>query len=424
MIDSFSPRSCGGTSTSSAPVLIGSGHLRIGSVHLCIARAPVIAAAAAFLVLACGGGRSPTPAAVPVPDVVLFTPPPESLRAAPDLFLPRATEARAWNDLDSGTVRIPILVATTRRGIDAERPGFRFGTQDANELSWGLAQVSVPSYRVRGEGEIPRAGSEAEPDPLRAMFMNSLIPADSVRFLQRVRDDVARTRSRDILVFVHGYNSSFEDAAVRAAQLAADMGFDGTVVLFSWPSAGALTGYVRDQQTARNAGWHLLRLLRDQLPRANPDRIHVIAHSMGSEVLSKALSLMDARDSLPRLAQVVFAAPDVDARIFSREILPVLRQRALGVTLYASSEDEALRASRVLNGVLRLGLGGDSLTVLSGMTTVDATRVRGDALGHTLFGNPALLTDMHAVLTEGRAPAERRLLQIRRADGSIFWRFR
>ena len=377
--------------------------------------------AAALLALACGGGR-----ARPVADVVLITPPPESLRAGPDLpmLLPRALDARAWDGLDTATVRIPILVATTRRGVDAERPGFRFGTQDANALSWGLAQVSVPSYRVRAEGEIPRAGNEEQPDASSVMFMNSLLPADSVRFLQRVRDDLARTRSRDILVFVHGYNSSFEDAAVRAAQLAADMGFDGTVVLFSWPSAGALTGYVRDQQTARNAGWHLLRLLRDQLPRANPDRIHVIAHSMGSEVLSKALSLVDPRDSLPRLGQVVFAAPDVDARIFGREILPGLRQRSQGVTLYASSEDDALRASRVLNGVLRLGLGGDSLTVLDGMTTVDATRVRGDALGHTLFGNSALLSDLHAVLTEGRTPSERRLLQVRRADGSVFWRFR
>jgi esterase/lipase superfamily enzyme len=150
----------------------------------------------------------------------------------------------------------------------------------------------------------------------------------------------------------------------------------------------------------------------------------VIAHSMGSEVLSKALSLIDRSDSLPKLGQVVFAAPDVDARIFGREILPTLRQRAQGVTLYASSEDEALRASRVLNGVWRLGLGGDSLSVFDGMTTVDATRVRGDVLGHTLFGNAALLSDLFAVLTEGRKPSERRLLQVRRADGSVYWRFR
>lgn len=384
-----------------------------------IAFAFIVASGAA----ACGGG--PKPDVAPDPNgVTLIVPPPESLRAAPDLFLPRAERPRAWDELDTATTRIPILLATTRRAVAAERPGFRFGTTDANTISWAAAQVSVPPYRVRAEGEIPRAGNEESPDAARLMFVNSLIPADSVRFLQRLREDLARTRSRDILVFVHGYNSSFEDAAVRLAQLVADMGYDGTAVLFSWPSAGALSGYVRDQQTARNAGWHLMRLLREQLPQANPDRIHVVAHSMGSEVLSKAMSLVDRGDSLPRLGQVVFAAPDVDARIFAREILPIIRQRAQGVTLYASSEDEALRASRTLNGVWRLGLGGDSLTVLDGMTTIDATRVRGDLLGHTLFGNAALLSDLFAVLTEGRSPSERRLLQVRRPDGSVFWRFR
>ncbi len=370
----------------------------------------VVAASA----LACGGSR---PAPPPIPVVVA-----ESIAFAP--VLPRAELPRDWSGLDTITERIPMLVATTRRAVDAERPGFRFGTSDANAPSFGLAQVSVPSFRVRREGEILLAGSEAEPDPARVMFMNSLLPADSVRFLQRLGDDLARTRSRDVLVFVHGYNSSFEEAAVRLAQLVADMGFDGTAVLFSWPSAGALSGYVRDQQTARNAGYYLLRLLREQLPRVSPSRIHVIAHSMGSEVLSKALALVERADSLPRLGQVIFAAPDVDARVFAREILPTLRERSEGVTLYSSSEDDALRASRVLNGVWRLGLGGDSVTVLDGMTTVDATRVRGDALGHTLFGNAALLSDLYALLTEGRAPADRRLLQARLPDGRIFWRFR
>lgn len=376
--------------------------------------ARLLVAAAALAGAACGGSR---PAPPPEPTVIV-----ESLPPAP--VLPRAELPRDWSGLDTATQRIPILVATTRRYIDAERPGFRYGTTDANALSWGLAQVTVPSYRVRREGDIPRAGSEPLPDAARVMFMNSLLPADSVRFLQRVSEDLARTRSRDVLVFVHGYNSSFEEAAVRLAQLVADMGFDGTAVLFSWASAGALSGYVRDQQTARNAGYYLLQLLREQLPRTNPDRIHVLAHSMGSEVLSKAMSLVDRADSLPRLGQVILAAPDVDARIFAREILPILRERALGVTLYASSEDDALRASRVLNGVWRLGLGGDSVTVLDGLETIDATRVRGDALGHTLFGNSALLSDLYALLTEGRSPADRRLLQARTADGRVFWRFR
>lgn len=358
---------------------------------------------------ACGGG-APAPAPTPMIDSTQL--------------LPRAATPRAWNELDSTTAYVPMLIATTRRAIDAERPGFRYGTRDADALSFGLAQVSVPSYRARKQGDLPVAGSEANPDASRFTFMTSLRPADSTRFVEFLAADLAQTRSRDVLVFIHGYNSSFEDGAVRAAQIVADMGFDGSVILFSWPSAGELTGYIRDQQTARNTGWHLLRLLRELIPRAHPDRIHVIAHSMGSEVLSKAISLIDSADSLPQLAQVAFAAPDVDARVFAREILPVLGRHARNVTLYASSEDDALRASRVLNGVLRLGLGGDSLTVLDGMTTIDATRVRGDLLGHTLFGDPALLSDLFGVLSEGRAPAERRLLQVRRPDGLVFWRFR
>ena len=36
-------------------------------------------------------------------------------------------------------------------------------------------------------------------------------------------------KSRDVLVFVHGFNTSFEDAALRAAQIAADIGFDGSL---------------------------------------------------------------------------------------------------------------------------------------------------------------------------------------------------
>lgn len=372
----------------------------------------------AALTGACGGSRGSTGHEGMTPVEMV----PESLFMEPEL--PRSPVPRAWSGLDTTTERIPLLIATTRRFIDADRPGFRYGTTDANQLAWGLAQVTVPSYRVRAEGDTPRAGSGANPDPDRTMFMNSLLPADSVRFLQRVEEDLGRTNSRDILVFVHGYNSSFEDAAVRLAQLVADMGFDGTAVLFAWPSAGSLSGYVRDQQTARNSGWHLLRLLQDQLPRTRPNKIHVIAHSMGSEVLAKAMTLVQATDSLPRFGQVILAAPDVDSRVFAREVLPVLRNRAEGVTLYASSEDDALRASRVLNGVWRLGLGGDSVTVLDGMTTVDATRVRGDVLGHTLFGNSALLSDLHALLTEGRGPTERRLLEARLPDGRVFWRFR
>ena len=124
-----------------------------------------------------------------------------------------------------------------------------------------------------------------------------------------------------------------------------------------------------------------------------------------------------------RAEAVIFAAPDVDARIFRREILPRLAPHAEHITLYASSDDDALRASRMVNNAVRLGLGGDSLVVIDGMDTVDASRVTADLLGHTLFGNTSFIADLAVLLAEGKSPAERRLLAATK-DGKTYYRFR
>lgn len=374
-----------------------------------------LVAALAIAIVGCGGAaRVPT-------NIVVPPPAPAPLR--------RASAPRSYAALDSGSVRLTIFVATTRNATNSERPGDRYGPDDVDQLQFAAVSVNVPPYRARGTGDLPRPNTirnnvfSYNPDPTKDFFVSSVIQVDSNRFVQRVADDLAQTKSRDVLVFVHGFNTSFEDAVLRAAQVAADINFDGTVLVFSWPSAASVSSYVRDQQTARNSGFHLLRLLNGPLRAAMPDHVDLLGHSMGSEVIAKALSLTMVTDSLPRFNQVVFAAPDIDARVFRREILPALSNRAGRVTLYASTDDEALRASRSLNGVWRLGLGGDSLTVVRGMDTIDASRVRADVLGHTLFGNQAFLADLAVLLAEGRSPAERRLLAVSRG-ALMFWRFR
>ncbi|MBI2407644.1 MAG: alpha/beta hydrolase [Gemmatimonadetes bacterium] len=361
-------------------------------------------------------GRSAAPAAAPEP-------------APPPAPLPRAAAPRSYAVLDSGPARVNLLLATTRRAVSTDRPGLRYGPDDGDSLQFAAVSVNVPSYRMRGTGELPRTGALRDnaltyrPDPQRDFYVTSTIPVDSARFVQRLAADLATTRSRDLLVFVHGYNVSFEDAAVRAAQMAADLNFDGTVLLFSWPSAASVTAYVRDQQSARNAGFQLLRVLRYHAVAAQPDRIHLLGHSMGAEVIGKAMTLTSPADLSPRLSEVVLAAPDVDSRVFRREILPRLTPHAERITLYASSDDDALRASGVLNGAGRLGLGGDSLVVIDGMDTVDATRVTADVLGHTLFGNQGFLADLALLLADGKPPAERRLLAATKG-GLTFYRFR
>ncbi|HVZ47492.1 MAG TPA: alpha/beta hydrolase, partial [Gemmatimonadaceae bacterium] len=332
---------------------------------------------------------------------------------------------RSYAALDSGPLRLTVYVATNRRYTNSDRPAERYSGDDSDSLQYAAVTVSVPPYRARGVGDLTRQSAFAfgAPDPAHDFFVAGVLATDSARFVQRIASDLALTRARDVLVFVHGFNVSFEDAVLRAAQVAADMSFDGVVVLYDWPSAAAVSSYVRDLQEARNAGYFLLRLLDGAVPAANPDHIHVLGHSMGAEVIARAVSLARPADSLPRLTQVALAAPDFDARVFRRDVFPVLRPRAVRVTLYASSDDDALRASRSVNGVWRLGLGGDSLTVIDGMDTIDATRVRADALGHTLFGNPGFLADLALLFGDGRAPVDRRLLPVQRG-ALTFWRFR
>jgi esterase/lipase superfamily enzyme len=249
-------------------------------------------------------------------------------------------------------------------------------------------------------------------------------PASPATWTALVRRALAETQSRSVLVFVHGYNVSFEDALVRVAQLTADLDFDGVPVLFTWPSQGSLSGYVRDQQNARNSGYHFARFLRDVVPGLEADRVSVVGHSMGSEVVARGIVRLAGDTVAPVLAQLVLAAPDLDVRLFRREVLPLVPARAKRLTLYASDDDEALRASAVLNGVWRLGLGGDSLVVQPEFDTIDASRVKGDALQHTLFGNPSLIADLQALLAGDVPPTNRRLLELKRPDGRIFWRFR
>jgi esterase/lipase superfamily enzyme len=357
---------------------------------------------------ACGAPPPPPPPPLPAP-------------AAP----PRAATPRSYAALDTASARLTVYVATNRRYVLSDQPAARYTGDDADSLQYAAVLVNVPPYRARGTGELPRRSglSFSAPDPEREFFVSGVFPSDSARFVQRVAGDLATTRARDILVFVHGFNVTFEDAVLRAAQIAADIGFDGVVVLYDWPSAGSVSQYVRDLQEARNAGFFLHRTLVGVVPAAQPDHVHLLAHSMGTEVLARAVGLAPAGESTPRLGQVALAAPDFDARVFRRDVFPALRARATRVTLYASSDDDALRASRAVNGVWRLGLGGDSLTVLEGMDTIDASRVRADALGHTLFGNPGFLADLALLFGDGRPPLERRLLPVQR--GSLtFWRFR
>jgi len=157
--------------------------------------------------------------------------------------------------------------------------------------------------------------------------------------------------------------------------------------------------------------------------KTGANAIHIIAHSMGSRTLSYALQTLVNKGIAPALANVIFAAPDIDSERFAQfaKAIHGIPQR---VTLYASSKDRALELSSLLHG-LRAGLAGSKIVRVDGIDTIDASRVNSDFLGHGKFASTqSLLTDIYDLIFRGSPPKDRNLLEPVNHGNGIYWAFK
>jgi esterase/lipase superfamily enzyme len=348
------------------------------------------------------------------------------------LALDRALEAMP-PDL-AGAVRrqrcleIPVLYATDRRREAVNGVAAGFGG-DRGELAYGIVRVSVPDDHRLGALEKPRKWRlQFRARPERDVAVGTVTPLARDEFAKTAGDLAAGAASGDALVFIHGYRVSFEDAARRAAQLAYDLQFPGVPMLYSWPSEARASRYAVDEDNARWSLPHFrefLRVLRDEVGCP----VHVIAHSMGNRVLAEALgaglSPEDAEGTVGAgaLRHVVFAAPDVDAGVFT----DLARSFARGsgrFTLYASSKDQALRLAQRLKKYPRAGQSGKGIVVVAGIDTIDATRLDTGLLSHSYFGDhTSIVSDIFAIMRHGHPPDQRfGLRPVRHPDG-LYWTF-
>lgn len=151
--------------------------------------------------------------------------------------------------------------------------------------------------------------------------------------------------NRDILVFVHGFNTSFEDARWRAGQIAADSRFGGVPILFTWPTRSELLGYASDKDSATASRDALAELLQDIAKTPGVGRIHVLAHSMGCWVTMEALrqiAIGGNRELDGHLGEIMLAAPDIDMDVFAKQMAHVQPAK---VTVFATANDRALSLS-------------------------------------------------------------------------------
>lgn len=299
--------------------------------------------------------------------------------------------------------------------------------------SWkyGICYVTIPARHQFGHLESYRyLNFEVKNHPDNHVTLVSVQPSSEGDFVSRLQGAVAESVRKEILVFIHGYNMSFEDGARRAAQVAYDLGFDkarGAPVLYSWPSQAAFEQYIQDETNIRVTVHHLRALLTNLVTQSGAQSIHLMAHSMGNQALAEALELMGtemAQTNKAPFNQVIMAAPDIDVDLLVN-MSPAIRKTASRFTIYSCEEDLPVRLSKWLHGDLaRVG----SFAVLDGFDTIDTTRqVLEGLLKHTYFADvPSILWDIRNLLECGRPASERCCccFETREAEQRKYWVFK
>jgi esterase/lipase superfamily enzyme len=262
---------------------------------------------------------------------------------------------------------------------------------------------------------------ERDVDPNKHLIVRRIQPLGQPAAFDSLRSAVSRSGTKSALVFIHGYNVSFNDAALRTAQLTYDLGFDGAPVLYSWPSRASVFRYAADRESAEWSAAHLALFLDSLTAITGAKQIQVIAHSMGNMVLTRALARMarPGRDTL--LDNVVLAAPDVPATLFEQQLAPAILPLVRRLTIYMSRNDKALWASRHLSDHLRLGEATRPILIIRNADTIDASDIPTDLLGHGYIASSQDLIDDLVLLMARKAPPRQQLRRVS-AAGSTYWR--
>jgi esterase/lipase superfamily enzyme len=323
---------------------------------------------------------------------------------------------------------ISIFYGTNRNALKAEGDIQHYGN-DAGQLRLGQCVVHIPKGHVQGELERPgiRWFIRQKENEAEHVVIKSAIENSTEEFVANLQKRIADNSQKDALVFIHGYNTTFEEAARRTAQIAWDIPFNGTAGFFSWPSAGTYQHYLADEAKARTSVPEFKEFINLLLVNEELEQLHIIAHSMGSLVLSITLKELytdpSMKNKLNKIFQVILGAPDIDQNEFRNTLLPAFTKVGRRRTIYTSDHDVALNASSVGRVFLkRLGQGGASIFLAKDLDSVEASNLPSESSHSYLFQNPMLLSDLYYLITKGLTPQERRLRQIGQAT-SPYWLF-
>jgi esterase/lipase superfamily enzyme len=312
--------------------------------------------------------------------------------------------------------KVDMLIATTRS--QSAVPGEMFTGERARAPNFADITVSVPPDSARKVGEVSWP-KKLPPNPATdfATLKADMISLDAAKAW--LNASIKKTPDGSALVFIHGFNTKFEDSVYRFAQIVRDSGVHSAPILVTWPSRGSLLAYGYDRESTnytRNALENLFQYLAKD---GEVKEVSILAHSMGNWLTLEALRQMAIRNGgLPnKFKNVMLAAPDVDVDVFRSQIVDMGDPHPQ-FTLFVSRDDKALAVSRrVWGDVARLGsidpetepykqeLADNKITV------IDLTKVKaGDRLNHGKFAeSPEIVRLIGARISDGQTLTDSRV---------------
>ena len=227
-------------------------------------------------------------------------------------------------------------------------------------------------------------------------------------------------------VFVHGFNTNFEEAVLKAAQLGMDVGIGGCIGLFSWPSKGKKDSYLSDEETVDLSCEMFAQFIEDFVKNVEFEKINIIAHSMGCRCVIGAIEdlAVNRPEVLLKIDHIILVAADVNIHK-----MPKFLKYAVGpcerLTSYVSEDDIPLKISSAVHSYRRVGLTPPPY-VNDGLDTVIVNKSE-DAgqLSHGYISrNRSVFNDIFYLLKYNFPPSSRHALEEISVDGKIAWKIR
>ena len=278
-------------------------------------------------------------------------------------------------DSVAGAGHVRVMITTTR--VQSADTAQFYSDRRARTLGLAAVTVSIPPGHVPGALEAPK---RLPPDPRREFAVTDPVVYErDGDFIAEVNAELARRapKDRNVLLFVHGFNTTTSDAVLRVAQFTQDSGFTGVPVLFTWASAGKVTRYVYDLNSALVAR-QMLEEASGLLVQTKALGFDVFAHSMGTFLVTETMVQSALRGNLGssgRLSNIMLAAPDIDIDLF-RTQMEQIGPSGGNIFVLLSHDDVALKVSRRLaGGVSRVGAADDKVLADMGVTVIDLSAV-------------------------------------------------